>query len=309
MAIFLRMLLNRGRGPRDRLLSETSFATMTQPVIAVSDADEPFAYGYGIYTRTVNGHTSLVHDGSMVGYYAAMVGDLDDGLGAVVLVNGPGSPVAISRHALALLRAARHGDTLPEPLEPPEPTLTNDAAAYQGTYRGDAGTLRVAAEDGRLVLMRDGDHVVLEPYYYADTFIVPHPASDRFLLSFGRSTATGEVVELFHGADWYVNDRYDGSLSFTTPPQWDTYPGHYRSFNPWASNFRVVRRKGQLWLVFPVAPDGFEDEQPLVPRADGSFRAGADEACPERIRFDTVVDGKALRAKLSDGYYERDFTP
>ena len=67
--------------------------------------------------------------------------------------------------------------------------------------------------------------------------------------------------------------------------------------------------EGQLWLVFPVAPDGFEDEQPLVPLGDGSFRAGVEETSPERVRFDVVVDGKALRAVLSDGFYERDFTP
>jgi hypothetical protein len=62
-------------------------------------------------------------------------------------------------------------------------------------------------------------------------------------------------------------------------------------------------------LVFPVPPDGFEHEQPLVPLGDGSFRAGADASSPERVRFDVVVDGKALRAVLSDGVYARDFTP
>ena len=150
---------------------------------------------------------------------------------------------------------------------------------------------------------------MLEPYYEDDTFIVPHPAYDRFVFRFGRQADGGEVVELFHGADWYVNDRYQGPTSFGTPPEWDAFPGHYRAHNPWATNFRVVRRKGQLWLVFPVAPDGFEDEQPLVPLGDGSFRAGADDTSPERVRFDVVVDGKALRAVLSDGVYERDFTP
>jgi hypothetical protein len=149
---------------------------------------------------------------------------------------------------------------------------------------------------------------VLEPYG-DDTFIVPHPAYDRFVLTFGRQAETGDVVELFHGADWYVNDRYQGPTSFDTPPEWDAFQGHFRAHNPWATNFRVVRRKGHLWLIFPAAPDGFEDEQPLVPLKDGSFRAGAEETSPERIRFDVVVDGKALRAVLSDGYYERDFTP
>ena len=150
---------------------------------------------------------------------------------------------------------------------------------------------------------------MLEPYSTTT------PSSSRIRRTIGSCSAsaakrtTGDVVELFHGAGWYVNDRYQGPTSFDTPPEWDAFPGHYRAHNPWATNFRVVRRKGQLWLVFPVAPDGFEDEQPLVPLGDGSFRAGADETSPERVRFDVVVDGKALRAVLSDGVYERDFTP
>ncbi|MBA3644480.1 MAG: hypothetical protein H0W59_10490, partial [Chloroflexia bacterium] len=175
--------------------------------------------------------------------------------------------------------------------------------------RSDAGTFHVVAEDDRLVLYHDGDRVVLEPHFDADTFIVPHPAYDRFVLSFGRQADAGDVVELFHGAGWYVNDRYQGPTSFETPPEWDAFQGHYAAHNPWATNFRVVRRKGQLWLVFPAAPDGFEDEQPLVPLGDGSFRASAEETSPERVRFDIVVDGKALRAVLSDGVYERHFSP
>ena len=46
-----------------------------------------------------------------------------------------------------------------------------------------------------------------------------------------------------------------------------------------------------------------------MPLGGGGFRAGADDTSPERVRFDVVVDGKALRAVLSDGFYERDFTP
>ncbi len=308
MAVYLRMLLNRGRGTRDRLLSEAGFATMTQRIIALEGGDEPTCYGYGIYTFSVDGHTYVGHGGGMVGYSAVILGDLDDGLGAVVLVSGPGDPFAIALKVLTLLRAARRGDALAAPLEPPDPTLTADAAAYAGVYRGDAGTIRVVAEDDRLVLDHDGDRVVLEPYG-DDTFIVLHPDYDRFVLSFGRHPDTGDVVELFHGAAWHVNDRYQGPTSFDTPSEWEAFPGHYRAHNPWATNFRVVHRKGQLWLVFPVAPDGFEDEQPLVPLGDGSFRAGVEETSPERVRFDVVVDGKALRAVLSDGFYERDFTP
>jgi len=179
----------------------------------------------------------------MVGYSAVILGDLDDGLGAVVLVSGPGDPFAIALEVLKLPRAARRGEALAAPLEPPDPTLTADAAAYAGMYRGDAGAIRVVAEDDRLVLDHDGDRVVLEPYG-DDMFIVPHPDYDRFVLSFGRHPDTGDVVELFHGAGWHVNDRYQGPTSFDTPSEWEAFPGHYRAHNPWATNFRVVHRKG-----------------------------------------------------------------
>jgi hypothetical protein len=57
--------------------------------------------------------------------------------------------------------------------------------------------------------------------------------------------------------------------------------------------------------VFPAAPDGFEDEQPLVLRADGSLRVGDDPGGPEDLRFDAVVDGRPLRAWLSGFPYYR----
>jgi D-alanyl-D-alanine carboxypeptidase len=309
MAIYLRMLLNHGRGAQEQLLSEAGFATMTQPAIATEEDPESAWYGYGLYTFKDDGHTYVGHGGGMVGYAAAMLGDLEDGLGAVVLINGPGRPWTIARQALTLYRVGLHGNTLSAPPEVPDPTRTEDAAAYVGTYRGDAGTLRLDAEEDRLILNHNGDRVVLEPYFSDDTFIASHPAYDRFVLSFGRGADANDVVEMFHGASWYVNDRYQGPTSFDTPPEWEAFPGHYRAHNPWVTNFRVVKRKGQLWLIFPAAPDGFADEQPLVPVGDGSFRASSDEASPERVRFEAVVDGKALRVALSDGFFERDVTP
>ncbi|HUP32615.1 MAG TPA: serine hydrolase domain-containing protein [Gaiellaceae bacterium] len=81
--------------------------------------------------------------------------------------------------------------------------------------------------------------------------------------------------------------------------------GHYRSHSPWTTNFRVVLRGDGPWLTFAAAPDGFDDEQPLVPEPDGSFRVGEDPGNPESLRFDTVVDGRALRAWISGWPYYR----
>ena len=81
--------------------------------------------------------------------------------------------------------------------------------------------------------------------------------------------------------------------------------GTYRSHDPWTPVFTVEARGPDLWLTFPSAPDGFDDEQPLVPLARGWYRVGRDRLGPERLRFDTVIDGQARRAWLSGWDYYR----
>jgi hypothetical protein len=112
------------------------------------------------------------------------------------------------------------------------------------------------------------------------------------------------VVELMHGGDWYVTEDYEGPTTFETPPAWEAYLGHYHNYNPWSANFRVVLRKGAL---LAITGDGQERE--LTP--DGNrFRIGDDPDSPERIAFDTVVDGQALRAIRPGGeIHYRFFTP
>jgi CubicO group peptidase (beta-lactamase class C family) len=83
--------------------------------------------------------------------------------------------------------------------------------------------------------------------------------------------------------------------------------GRYRSHNPWTTNFQVVLRGDEPWLVFAGAPDGFDDQQPLTPMGDALFRVGTDPGNPEHLGFDTVIDGRALRAWLSGWpYYRQD---
>ena len=94
----------------------------------------------------------------------------------------------------------------------------------------------------------------------------------------------------------------DGSA----PPEYVPYAGHYRSFNPWLSNFRVAARGGQLVMG---TDDGYSERHPLTPLEDGGFRVGEPSWTPERLRFDSVIDGAAQRALLSGAAYHRTFTP
>ena len=57
---------------------------------------------------------------------------------------------------------------------------------------------------------------------------------------------------------------------------------------------------GRLWLIVSGDADGLDARQPLVPLDGGWFRCGDDERIPERMRFDAIVDGRALIANLSN---------
>ena len=335
MATYLRMLMNRGQGPRGRILSKGSFDLMTQRVIEAKEEGEGSFYGYGLGIRESDGHTTIGHGGGMVGYYSYMLADMDDGLGVVVLMNGPGgqSDEEIANLALKLLRAALHDQELP-PVPPTDPTKIENGADYAGAYRAcpacpersrgkhgcternqvlrkkpgfkrrvGAKALTLVAEGERLTLHYGDERVVLERRG-PDRFYVDHPVKreakrlhpDFALFLLRFGRKEGKVVEAFHGPDWYTNERYAGPTTFD-------YPGHYCSHNPWLTNFRVVLRKGVLVLVEPSGA-----EEPLVPLGSGVFRVGEDDRSPERIRFDAILNGRAFRANLSCDDYYRTFT-
>ena len=78
--------------------------------------------------------------------------------------------------------------------------------------------------------------------------------------------------------------------------------GRYRSYNPWLPGFRFVQ-----WADGPAAVLAWGEEKPLARLGEVEFRVG-EEWSPERLRFDAVLDGKALRANLSgEWYYRSDF--
>jgi CubicO group peptidase (beta-lactamase class C family) len=303
MATYVRMLLNHGQGSRERILSEQSFRLMTQRVIKVPEGDEDYgsSYGYGLNISEDEGHTIIGHGGGMVGFYASILADLDDGLGVVVLTNGPGEPSVIARFALKLLGTTRHDRELPPLPSASEPTHIDKPADFAGSYTAETRAFTLVAQGEQLMMDYGGDRLILEQRG-EDCFYVPHPDFVQFCLRFGREE--DQVVEALHGTDWYVNQHYAGPAVFDCPTEWVAYPGHYRSHNPWHTNFRVILRKGKLILLEP-----WGDEEVLVQLRDGMFRVGSDERIPERLCFDTLLGGRTLRANLSGCDYYRTFTP
>lgn len=94
----------------------------------------------------------------------------------------------------------------------------------------------------------------------------------------------------------------DGSC----PREWAAFPGRFRAHNPWLPTFLVAAREGRLVLGTDWT-DG-SGRHPLTPLDDGGFRVGEPDWTPERLRFDTLVGGRAQRAILSGTPYYRAFT-
>jgi hypothetical protein len=295
MAAYIRMLTGRGRTPTS-LLSQESFDLLTRPAIKAPFRGEEADYACGLWvSRDGEGHTRLRHTGGMVAFSSSFDVDTTTGLGAFASVNaslaGGYRPVAVTKYAVELLRAARAGTALPDPpAPPPDPFEIKNAAEYAGAYASPDGrkTLRVEAVGPRLFLLHAGRSLPLERSGGRDSFVVAHPDFELYRLVFGRE---GErVVEAGHGADWYAGERYEGPRRFDHPPEWDAFVGLYRNDSPWYGPARVLLRKGRLWL------DG---EELLVPLGPQLFSLGPPERSYERITFGALKGGRALRMHYS----------
>jgi hypothetical protein len=300
MATYARMLLNGGRGATGPLMPERQFGELTARQFRIAPGDSTW-YGYGLFVEQRHGHRWLWHTGGMIGYTSSLAVDLDAGLGAVALINGPGDPTEITGFALAVLQAARQGDTLPSLPPEHDPYAIPEASEYAGSYRAQDGrTLVFRAEGVQLLLDHDGRSVPMEAFE-RDAVLGPPDSFALFPLRFRRTG--GVVTEVDYGGDWYVNDRYRGPRRFSHPEGWDAYVGHYRYMSPWESDFRIVERQGRLWYI-----DTNRGEQEMTLLGPAEFRVGPPGA-PDRLRFDQVLHGLALRATFSGVAYYRFFTP
>ena len=300
MSAYVRMLLNRGKGPSGKILSEKGYRMLTQKAIKCDDGRPDEYYGYGLSVEGYRGHTLIGHTGSMLGFISSMRLDVDEGIGAFASTNCLRSVDDVTRLAVELLRRVRHHEALSGAERVAVPA-SPEPQEYAGTYTGAQHFLEVRRAGRNLVLKYGNEQISLQ-YREKDSFYADHPSLDRYFFRFGRNRSN--VVEVFHGDEWYANARYEGKRSFRHPKEWVGLTGHYRSHNPWIRNFRVVVRKGELVLVVPGQP-----EEPLVPIGGKAFRVGQDKRSPERMTFDAFIDGQAHTANLSGCEFARTFTP
>jgi CubicO group peptidase (beta-lactamase class C family) len=316
MAAYARMLLNRGiADDGTRLLRSESFDLFVRPEVEVP-SEPGTSYAYGLDVFELDGHAHVGHSGGMVGYYALLECDMDTGVGAILLVNGLADQRPVVRDALSVLRAWSRSEALPDLSPPPNPEEIPPIEGADGRYLSGDREIVVSRREAKLVVSMNGMEASLVPDEDdRNRFVVPHPELDRFHLAIER--AGNEVVALINGPDRFVREghregreepgpappRVSPPVSPPVSPSglWLSFAGHYRTYNPWAPGFRVYLRGDRLFLSWP---DG---ERELEMLDDGEFRAG-ESWSPDRVRFDTVLDGRPQQAVYNGRPYVRSFT-
>jgi CubicO group peptidase (beta-lactamase class C family) len=294
MGLYIQMIANRGKGPRGVLLSPESFELFSKAHIKAGEFGPTASYGYGIAVDTLDGHKILRHTGGMVSFMSAMHVDIDGGLGAFASINAMQGyrPNPVAQYAMQLMRAKSESKALPVPPKQEPPTKVENAAAYAGIYKNESGRqLEFIADADQLFLLHGGKRVPLEGG--DDAFSSGPGDFERFSFVFGRADSKdpkSPIVEVGWGNDWFANEKYTGPRTFTYPKEWNEYLGHYRNENPWIGSTRIVLRKSKLLM------DGVV---PLEPGEAGIFYLRDEEHSPEWIRFGEIVNGKAMRIKLS----------
>jgi CubicO group peptidase (beta-lactamase class C family) len=302
MGAYLTMLINRGAAPSGHVMSKAGFELFSQPHIAADEFGPGVSYGYGIALDTLDGHKRLRHTGGMVSFASALEIDLDAGVGVFASINAMQGyrPRPIAGYALRLMRACREGTELPDIPGRAPPLRVESAGDYAGRYTAAGGrTLDIVAEGDRLYWLHDGARVSLEPALTPrDAFTVLHPQLAHFEILFGRASDGDKspVVEAGWGEDWYAGSAYRGSREFKAADEWRRYVGHYRNEDVWVGSSRIVLRKGKLWL---------NGVTPLEPAAGGKFFLRDEPMSPEWVSFSDIVDGGAMRMRLSGTDFAR----
>jgi CubicO group peptidase (beta-lactamase class C family) len=302
MSAYTRFYLNKGMGPKGRVLSEQSFAALTKPGLG--------DYGYGLFIKKQDGHTVISHSGGIAGFNAYIEAHVDEGFALVFLSNARISD-SFRRWVTESVTAAFADRAAPEPWKGEPDRLMSPLSDYVSSYGlaseplASRGTkLQIALADGKLVVKSAGGDKVLERMG-ADAFrTVSHDDILPYVFTRAGDKGDGKVVEVSHGSDWYVTKDFAEPV-MNSAPDYRRLVGHYVFAGPEGPNVRVFVHSGTLMVV--IGWDERLSAETLTPLPGGVFRLGDEDFAPERVRFDGLADGHMQRLTIQGvPLYRRD---
>jgi hypothetical protein len=275
----------------------TAAAFLADPADAPGWADGA-KYGNGLARVTINDRAYLHHTGGMVSFCSSMHIDAQAGVAAFASSNvhyGMGyRPRGVTHLAWELFRAAKGGGPAPTPM-PTRPIVEN-AERFAGVYTSATGvSFEIRAQSDRISMRCDGRDSDMQPVA-ATAFACSDPRFSLQGLFF--DIEEDKVVRAWAHEVEFVRDPAKGYKPAPSP-ELQALAGNYVNDNRWGGNMTVVARDGGLWLY---------NAEPLARLPDGSWRVGADDWSPERVRFDNVVNSRPERMLLSGTPYLRRFS-
>ena len=281
---YARMILRRGAP----LISDLSFTQLIAPHATREIFGMPeTSYGYGIANTNFEGVQAIWHGGGMIGYSSILLVMPELEFGLVIFRNSSvHSMIDFSLETLELFCKTAMGLEI-------EAKPKRELLEFIGVFENDNSQLEFVQQNDQLFLKLEAQLIPLEAYG-GDSFCSAHENFKLFAFEFMRDS-DGKMIEVCHGANAYWNSSYNGEKSFTNPEEWLAFPGYYRSHGPWVLCFQIVIRKGSLVVI------GDEFNSKLEPDGNEFVLEGS----PERMRFDTLIDGVAHRANFSGSDYVR----
>ncbi|MGH8138878.1 MAG: serine hydrolase domain-containing protein [Steroidobacteraceae bacterium] len=313
MSAYMRFYLNHGMGDKGRVLSESTFATLTTPVLE--------DYAYGVWVRQdKKGHKVIEHTGSIFGFHSAVQAHMDEGFG-IVFLSSSSIDQELQKWVVQVVAAAFDGTDLPAAPGKKVNSEKADLEQCAGQFRlvrqhgsGTDGTASTGAPlefvfaGNRLFLKSEHGNIPLEKMG-PDLFRASGEATDGLPFVFGRSGADEhiEVTDVSHGALWYAAEKFRQPMEAAAPKEYAAYVGHFVNAGPEGPVARVFVRNGRLMML--LSEDEDAKAEPLEPVGAAVFRIGKAAYSPERAHFDTLVGGQALRLLVSGVPLYRKDTP
>ncbi|MBX3087695.1 MAG: beta-lactamase family protein [Cryobacterium sp.] len=253
-------------------------------------------YGLGINVEQTRFGIQLSHGGGMVGFATFLLVDLESELGVVVLTNSNGdSPIAelVARevHAQLVGIAAEQKFEL-------DPSRWNPQEKMLGRFESNGRSISIRSDNGEVRIEDDrGSERIFRTL--SEGVTSGHPDFRLHRLVF--SEESGVPTWIYGDIEFRASDDHPQDRDLV----WQQFEGHYRSYSPWFSNFRVYQRGGKLYLDATGGVEAPTSEMQLVPMGEGEFRVGQDPRLPERIRFEVVEGGQTLFAERDGHRYAR----
>ena len=295
MVKFLRFLLDVADGKGGPVFSDEAAARfLADPV---DGWDEGAKYGNGLAHVEIDGRKYLHHTGGMISFCSSLHIDTEAGVAAFASSNVHYAldyrPKNVTIYACELMRTMQESAPLPEP-RPVHATL-DQPEQYTGRFTAsDGDRFDVLVSNGDLRLRKNGREGAL--YRAADNlFATDEP--DHAITGVVIETEDGRAVRAWCGEREYLVDPSIGYKP-PAPEALRVLAGRYDNDDRWAGPIYVYARDGKVLLGNIVE---------LLPMEGGYWRH-SDDASPERIRFDGMINGVPQRMLFSGVPYIRRFS-